>query len=157
PVGLASACVAELRGHPPLGATHDLCRLLADRDWPARVHMAPLPQRVAVHVPCSQRNRLGDEDAAFALLRRIPGISLVPLPDNAFCCGAAGTYLLQRPVLSRVLLAPKIASLAAIQAPILVTTNTGCALHLAAGAQEAGLQVEVLHPVELIDRQMRFT
>ncbi|MBP6735778.1 MAG: (Fe-S)-binding protein [Chromatiaceae bacterium] len=157
PVGLASACVAELRGHPPLGATQDLCRLLADRDWPATVHLAPLPQRVAVHVPCSQRNRLGDEDAAFALLRRIPGISLVPLPDNAFCCGAAGTYLLQRPVLSRVLLAPKIASLAAIQAPILVTTNTGCALHLAAGAQEAGLQVEVLHPVELIDRQMRFT
>lgn len=155
PMGLASACVAELRGHPPLGATRDLCRFLADRDWPATVRLAPLPQRVAVQVPCSQRNRLGDEDAAFALLRRIPGISLVPLPDNAFCCGAAGTYLLQRPVLARALLAPKIASLAALQTSILVTTNTGCALHLAAGAREACLEVEVLHPVELIDRQMR--
>ncbi len=154
-VGLASACVAELRGHPPLGATQDLCRFLADRDWPATTRLAPLPLRVAVHVPCSQRNRLGDENAAFDLLRRIPGIRLVPLSDNAFCCGAAGTYLLQRPVLSRALLAPKIASLAALEVPILVTTNTGCALHLAAGAREAGLRVEVLHPVELIDRQMR--
>lgn len=154
-VGLASACVAELRGYPPLGATQDLCRFLANRDWPATVRLAPLPQAVAVHVPCSQRNRLGDEDAAFALLRRIPGIRLVPLPDNAFCCGAAGTYLLQRPLLSRALLAPKLASLAALRTSILVTTNTGCALHLAAGAREAGVEVEVLHPVELIDRQMR--
>jgi glycolate oxidase iron-sulfur subunit len=154
-VGLASACVAELGGHPPFGDTQEICRLLADREWPATVRLAPLPQRIAVQVPCSQRNRLGDEDAAFALLRHIPGIRLVPLSDNAFCCGAAGTYLLQRPVLSRALLAPKIASLAALEVPILVTTNTGCALHLAAGAREAGLEVEVLHPVELIDRQMR--
>ncbi len=156
-IGLASACVAELRVHPGLSTTQDICRFLADRDWPGTVRLAALPQRVAVHLPCSQRNRLGDEDAAFALLRRIPAITLVPLPDNLFCCGAAGTYLLQRPVLSRALLAPKIASLASLRAPILVTTNTGCALHLAAGVREAGLRVEVLHPVELIARQMRFT
>lgn len=154
-IGLASACSAELRVHPELSTTQDLCRFLADHDWPARVHLAPLPQRVAVHVPCSQRNRLGDEDAAFALLRRIPAITLVPLADNPFCCGAAGTYLLQRPILSRALLAPKIGDLAALQAPILVTTNTGCALHLAAGTREAGLRIEVLHPVELIARQLR--
>jgi glycolate oxidase iron-sulfur subunit len=36
-----------------------------------------------------------------------------------------------------------------------VTTNTGCALHLTAGVREAGLSIEVLHPVELIARQMR--
>jgi glycolate oxidase iron-sulfur subunit len=35
-----------------------------------------------------------------------------------------------------------------------VTTNTGCALHLAAGIQEAGLAVEVLHPVQLIARYL---
>jgi hypothetical protein len=27
-------------------------------------------------------------------------------------------------------------------------------LHLAAGAREAGLDLEVIHPVELIDRQL---
>jgi glycolate oxidase iron-sulfur subunit len=37
---------------------------------------------------------------------------------------------------------------------VLVTTNTGCALHLAVSAREAGLSVEVLHPVELLARQL---
>ncbi len=155
PVGLASACLAELRLKPELNQAQDICRLLADLDWPAAAPLAPLPLRVAVHVPCSQRNRLRDEGAAFDLLRRIPAIELMALPDNAFCCGAAGTYLLQRPVMASALLRSKIASLAALAPAILVTTNTGCALHLTAGVREAGLSIEVLHPVELIARQMR--
>jgi len=152
--GIASACVAELRTHPSLAKTQDLCRLLADLDWPPTAALRPLPLRVAVHVPCSQRNRLGDPEAAQALLRRIPDLELVDLPDNAFCCGAAGTYLLHNPAWSLSLLAPKLASLARLKVPLLVTTNTGCAMHLAAGIREAGLNVEVLHPVELIARQL---
>lgn len=154
PLGLASACVAELRTHPELGAAQDICRFLADQDWPATIHLTPLPLRVAIHVPCSQRNRLRDEGAAMDLLRRIPAIEIVELADNAFCCGAAGTYLLERPALSRALLQPKLTSLITLKADILVTTNTGCALHLAAGIREAGSATPVMHPVELIARQM---
>ena len=47
------------------------------------------------------------------------------------------------------------AALAALRPQILVTTNTGCALHLTAGTEEAGLGIEVLHPVELLARQLR--
>jgi glycolate oxidase iron-sulfur subunit len=111
---------------------------------------------VAVHEPCTQRNLLRDPSAASDLLRRIPGIELVALPGNAICCGAAGTYLLQRPRLSLSLLQPKLTALARLKAPILVTTNTGCALHLQAGAREADLDVEVMHPVELVARQLGF-
>lgn len=153
-VGIASACVAELRSHPGLGGTLEVCRFLADRAWTPDIGLRPLYRRIAVHEPCSQRNLLRDGTAAYDLLRRIPGIELVPLADNAFCCGAAGTYLLQQPAMSQALLRPKIRALAELGAGILVTTNTGCALHLAAGAREAGLPVEVLHPVELIERQL---
>jgi glycolate oxidase iron-sulfur subunit len=153
-IGIASACVAELKTHPLLSGTREICRFLADSPWPGDADLRPLHRRVAVHEPCSQRNQLRDADAAYALLRRIPGIEILPLPDNAFCCGAAGTYLLQNPAESRALLAPKLDALAALGAGILVTTNTGCALHLAAGARERGLALEVLHPVELISRQL---
>jgi glycolate oxidase iron-sulfur subunit len=153
-VGIASACVAELRGHPQLADAQEICRFLADLDWPKALHMRPLTKTVAVHEPCSQRNQLRDAEAAYALLRRIPGLEPVALPDNAFCCGAAGTYLLQQPAMSQALLAPKIEALASLGAEILVTTNTGCAVHLAAGARETGLKLEVLHPVELIARQL---
>jgi glycolate oxidase iron-sulfur subunit len=78
----------------------------------------------------------------------------LPLEENAFCCGAAGTYLLDNPMLSSGLLAGKIGFLQGLEADYLVTSNTGCALHLAAGVREAGLDLEVLHPVELIARQL---
>ena len=41
------------------------------------------------------------------------------------------------------------------QAPdYLLSSNIGCALHLAEGAKKAGVQLEVLHPVELLARQL---
>jgi len=153
-VGVASACVAELRSHPRLADAKEICRFLADLRWPRALPLRPLTERVAVHEPCSQRNQLRDTEAAYALLKRVPGLQPVALPENAFCCGAAGTYLLQQPAMSQALLAPKIEALASLGARILVTTNTGCAIHLAAGAREAGLELEVLHPVDLIARQL---
>jgi len=153
-VGVASACVAELRTRAALAHAHEICRFLAAMEWRADLRLRPLRKTVAVHEPCSQRNVLRDPTAAYDLLRRIPGISLVGLEDNAYCCGAAGSYLLQQPKAAQALLAPKIQAVRAIGNRILVTTNTGCALHLAAGAREAGLGLEVLHPVELILRQL---
>jgi len=151
----ASACAAELRTHPDLQESSEICRFLADLEWPRQAQLRPACSLVAVHEPCSHRNVLRDGRAAYDLLRRIPEIELVALEDNAFCCGAAGTYLLERPDMSATLLSRKIDHLRRIGARILVTTNTGCALHLAAGAREAGLDLEVLHPVELIDRHLR--
>ena len=153
-VGIASACVAELRTHTALADAHEICRFLGSLEWPEDLHLRPLRNRVAVHEPCSQRNVLRDPTAGYDLLQRIPGISLVGLEDNAYCCGAAGSYLLQQPKAAQALLAPKVQAIQALGTEILVTTNTGCALHLAAGAREAGLSLEVLHPVELIVRQL---
>jgi glycolate oxidase iron-sulfur subunit len=38
---------------------------------------------------------------------------------------------------------------------ILLTSNVGCAMHLAAGLRERDGDIEVLHPVELLARQIR--
>jgi len=149
----ASACAAELRTHSDLGGTQEICRFLADIQWP-RGMLRPLRTRIAVHEPCSHRNALRDSSAAYDLLRRVPGLEPTALADNAFCCGAAGTYLLDNPTMSIILLAPKIEHLMRLGYSTLVTTNTGCAMHLAAGAREAGLKLEVLHPVELIAQQL---
>jgi glycolate oxidase iron-sulfur subunit len=149
----ASACAAELRAHPNLSQAQEICRFLADHQWPRNI-LRPLPERIAVHEPCSHRNVLRDASAAYDLLRQVPGLELVSLENNAFCCGAAGTYLLDDPTMSSVLLSPKIEHLRELGVGTLATTNTGCAMHLVAGAREAGLDLEVVHPVELIARQL---
>lgn len=159
-VSLASACAAELKSAADGTAAAEICRLLADQPLPTGVALSPLDAEVLVHVPCSQRNHLRDPDAAGDLLARIPGIRLRPLSTEASCCGAAGTYFLQHPQTSQAL----IEDLLSEQLPrseqkqslprYLVTTNIGCALQLRLALEERGLAIEVLHPVELLHRQL---
>jgi glycolate oxidase iron-sulfur subunit len=150
-VGGASACVAELQLALP---AVELCRALLEVPWPETAALAPLDGIVAVHEPCSHRNQLRDTAAVYALLRRIPGLRVVPLPGNDTCCGAAGTYLLDHPETALALADAKVAALAALRPRWLATTNTGCAGHLAAAAAAAGLDIEVLHPVALVERAL---
>jgi len=108
-----------------------------------------------VHNPCSLTNVLRQEDKPYALLARIPGAEIIPLPDNSLCCGAAGTYHLTQTRIARQLRAPKIDHLRRLAPDILVTSNSGCAMYLAAGIREAGLTIEVMHPVVLLERQIQ--
>ena len=67
---------------------------------------------------------------------------------------SAGTYFLDQPEISAALLEDKVTALKAGQARYLATSNVGCALHIASGSREAGMEIEVIHPVTLIARQM---
>ena len=154
-VGVSSACVAELREHPELARTWEVCDYLDRQTWPETLVPAPLRQRVLVHEPCSHRRQLGGNAAVYRLLARIPDLEVTPMPDNDRCCGAAGTYLLQQPDMAAALLDDKLAHIRDLKPDIILTTNPGCALHLLAGVRESGLDIEVRHPVELIARQLQ--
>jgi glycolate oxidase iron-sulfur subunit len=56
-----------------------------------------------------------------------------------------------------VLLHDKITAISASGARYLATSNVGCAMHIASALREAGSEIEVLHPVTLIARQMNIT
>ena len=148
----------------------DINQFLLNVSWPSGLAIRPLPKRVAIHEPCSARNVLRVADKAYRLLEAIPEIECVPLPDNAQCCGAAGSQLLSPSESSRLLRNKKLDALIHLKTELntntdidtnvdgnidtLVTTNIGCALHLAAGLREHGQNVEVLHPVTLLTRQL---
>ena len=154
-LGLASACTAELRRNPELASVvRDASRFLADLDWPEALRPRPYDGRVLVHIPCSQANLLGDPGAAVDLLRLIPGLEPVELTDHPFCCGAAGAYLLREAEMAQRLLDDKLTAIRDCGANTLVTTNTGCAAHLRSGIEQAGLSIQVCHPVELLARQL---
>ncbi len=151
---LASACQGGLVEDVELApSVRDATRFLADLHWPEDLRPKPMHARVLLHVPCTQRNLLGDPAAAADLLQHIPGLEVNELEEET-CCGAAGAYILREPVLSQRLLDCKIQRLRKEQATLLVTTNTGCALQLRSGIEAAGLKIEVLHPVEILARQL---
>ncbi|HEX7315283.1 MAG TPA: heterodisulfide reductase-related iron-sulfur binding cluster [Pyrinomonadaceae bacterium] len=85
------------------------------------------------------------------LLGRVGGLKLVPLEGADVCCGGAGVYNLLETELSSRVLAEKLKHVRETGAQVLATGNPGCHMQLAAGARLAGLELRVVHPVELLD------
>ena len=148
---IASGCGTHIKEYANLSTpTRDISDFLNQQPWPEQVTLKPLSQPVVVHDACSLRTA----GSVYQLLNRIPEIELISLAENTFCCGAGGINLVTEPQMADALLVPKLESLQASKATILLTSNTSCALHFVAGIRKAGLNVEVLHPVQLLERQL---
>ena len=86
------------------------------------------------------------------LLKKIPGVQLVEMPESAVCCGSAGIYNVTQPEMAQRLQKRKVASIGETPATIVATANPGCAIQVSAGLRAAGSGVDVRHIVELLDR-----
>jgi glycolate oxidase iron-sulfur subunit len=128
----------------------DVTELLAAE--PLRQPRHGLGARVTVHDACHLVHGQRIREAPRALLRSIPGVEIVELEESDHCCGSAGTYNLTEPRMARRLLERKVANIRSTGATIVAAANPGCALQIQAGLRAAGLEVEVVHPVELLDR-----
>jgi len=133
----------------------DIHQFLTDVALPESLMLAPLPLTVAVQDACSLRNAMRAEQTVYALLARIPATRIVPLAENHLCCGGAGAYPLRQPAMADLLRADKLVHLQQLQPAMLATANLGCALHLRAGLRAQGLNIEVVHPLVLFERQLR--
>ncbi len=161
-LGSASGCTATLREYALLAPqaedfvtrVQDLSQFLLDV-WPKDLEPAPLAARVAVQDPCTLRNVLRQTDAPYRLLQLIPQLQVLPLAGNNRCCGAAGSYVLSEPAMADRLVAEKLVALRALKPDYLVSSNVGCALHLRAALLREAPVIPVLHPVQLLARQLR--
>jgi glycolate oxidase iron-sulfur subunit len=117
--------------------------------------LKPVTLRVTYQDSCHLLHGQKVRNAPRELLRAIPGVELVELPDTEICCGSAGIYNVTQTTASLELLAEKMKHAAATGAATIVTANPGCLLQLRAGAQLHHTGQEVLHVVELLDRATR--
>ena len=126
----------------------DVSELLAELDLPEPTHAI---DRVATyHDACHLVHGQGVRDAPRRLLARVPGLKLVPLPETEICCGAAGTYNLEQPQMSRELAERKLGHIRRTGASVCVTGNIGCAMQIAAEARRQGMDLKIRHPVALL-------
>ncbi len=154
----ASGCGSTLQKLEPMGCNDapvmEIGQFLAQAKWPEALTLRPLSKQIAIHLPCSLTHVLKQGHTPEALLSKIPGITLLPLPDNQNCCGAAGDYMIRHPEIADELRDSKLRQLDTMRPAILVSSNIGCALHIAAGIRNAGLKIEVIHPITLLARQL---
>ncbi|HTO70031.1 MAG TPA: (Fe-S)-binding protein [Myxococcota bacterium] len=151
----SAGCGAAMRdaGDAFARKVRDATEFLADAGL--RAPLAPLRLRVAYDDPCHLLHGQRIAAAPRALLRGVPGLELFDLPGCRDCCGAAGIYNLTQPEMSAALLARKVQALRDTRPDALATGNPGCLLQIGSGVAAAGLDVLVLHPLELLARAHR--
>jgi glycolate oxidase iron-sulfur subunit len=111
---------------------------------------APEHRRITWDDPCHLCHARGIRAQPRLLLDLVPGLERVEMRDAESCCGSAGIYALTRPDDAARVLEPKLASLAATGASLLVTGNPGCQLQWTTGVRRAGLDARVAHIAEVL-------
>lgn len=117
--------------------------------------LGELPYTVAYHDACHLAHGQKIKQQPRQLLRRIPGLKLVELKEADWCCGSAGIYNITNQEMASKLLDRKMKNVIASQANVIATGNPGCMMQIALGAQTRGLDLQVLHPVQLLDEAYR--
>lgn len=163
-ISIASGCAAHLRQYDTLDATSsappfsprvsEIMAFLARQDATA-LDFARFDQPVGVYIPCTQRNALRESQAVLDVLNRIPGLEIRHINPQGGCCGAAGSYMVTRPDMSDALGDAVAERIIDSGVRCLLTTNIGCSIQLQARLRARGLEVEVIHPVTLLLRQLR--
>jgi glycolate oxidase iron-sulfur subunit len=165
----AAGCGSTLKEYPHLfrddPVWHDRAEAFSEKmrdinEWLVEIGidtagLGELPLRVTYQDPCHLVHGQGIRNQPRRLLRSIPGLELVELKDSDVCCGSAGIYNLTHPEFSEEILDWKIPEVAKTAASTLVAPNPGCAMQIASGARERGLELEVCHVVDLLDRSYR--
>jgi glycolate oxidase iron-sulfur subunit len=89
------------------------------------------------------------------LLRAIPNLTLVELPESSWCCGSAGVYNLVQPEMAGELLQRKLKHIRSTGAEVVATANPGCLLQLINGAKQQRMKLRVVHPITLLAEAYR--
>ncbi len=129
----------------------DVSEVLVDAELP----LGELRETVTYHDPCHLAHGQKVRTQPRELLKRIPGLTLVELPESDLCCGSAGVYNLLEPDIAQELARRKVERIRETGARVVATGNPGCLMQIAQQCRMDGLAIEVVHPVSLLARALR--
>jgi glycolate oxidase iron-sulfur subunit len=135
------------------GKVRDINEYLASLDPRAKRHALPL--KIAYHDACHLAHAQRIRSEPRALLRGIPGVELLEIPESEQCCGSAGIYNLVEPESAAQIGARKVDNLLTVPAQLLASANPGCTLQIAKTLRQRGQTLPAAHPIEIVDASLR--
>ena len=131
------------------GLATDLARFLVRVGLPAPTR--PQAVRATWHDPCHLAHGLGVRAEPRELVKAMPGVTYVELPEADWCCGGAGSYTLLQPEMADKLLAHKVRHVRETGAEVLVTANPPCLMQIGRGLERDGAPVRIVHLAAFLD------
>ncbi|MBW2412366.1 MAG: (Fe-S)-binding protein, partial [Deltaproteobacteria bacterium] len=160
-----SSCASFLKKYPEIFPSddkrHALAQQVSDKalDIVQWLFSADLPEfapdrpvTVTYHDPCHASRGQGLSNEPREIIKKLPGVVYVELPEANWCCGGAGSYALSHYELSRKVLDRKMNNVSQTGADLLVTSCPACMIQLSYGVRKHGLRTKVCHISELIDQ-----
>ncbi|KMO79160.1 MULTISPECIES: (Fe-S)-binding protein [Mycolicibacterium] len=127
----------------------DISEVLAE--LPPQAPRHPIAARVAYHDACHLAHGQQIRKQPRDVLRTIPELELLEVPESELCCGSAGTYNMVQPEAGEELGNRKAANILHTRPDAVTTGNPGCLLQIARYLDG----VPLFHPIELIDASIR--
>jgi glycolate oxidase iron-sulfur subunit len=147
------------------GKTKDITEFLVETGfWPATAESQDHKRSAGAVVSGIKAKRVSYHDACHLvhtqkisaqpreLLKMVPGIEYVELPEASWCCGSAGIYNIVRYDDSMKMLDRKVDNIQVIHPDVIVTGNPGCMLQIQHGLKEKGMNVELMHTATFLWR-----
>jgi glycolate oxidase iron-sulfur subunit len=117
----------------------------------------PIPLRVAYHDACHLAHAQRVRTQPRALLRTIPELELLEIPQGDQCCGSAGTYNLFQPESAHEVGVRKVDNVQSVAPDLVASANPGCTLQMQSIFRERGIALRAAHPIELLDAAINGT
>ena len=111
----------------------------------------PLKARIAYHDACHLAHAQRIRSAPRQLLRGIPELQLLEIPDGDQCCGSAGIYNLIQPESADEIGVRKANNVLSTMPDLLASANPGCTLQIQKILRERGQTLRAVHPIEILD------
>ncbi len=129
-------------------------------EWLVHIGIEPPPQdqprqTVTYHESCHLCHGQKITSQPRQLLKTIPNLELVELPESNWCCGSAGIYNLVQPEMASQLLDRKMKHIRSTGAEVVATGNPGCLLQIIQAVNRERLRLRVVHPVTLLAEAYR--
>ena len=115
------------------------------------------PVKLAYHDACHLAHAQGVTAAPRQLLRAIPNVTLLEIPQSEICCGSAGTYNLEQPEVAEQLGQRKVQNILGTGCEAIVAGNIGCIVQIGAHLKQLGQLLPIYHTIEVLDRAYRQT
>lgn len=160
----SGSCVSMLRHYPDIlqddleyreraerlaGRSYEFSQYIVDQLGADDVG-ASCRARVVYHDSCQVGRSLGVYEQPNRLLAKVKGLELLPLHDQDRCCGLGGTFGLDYPEVSEVLLEDKARSILDSGADTVVTAEPSCLVNLRGHMDKLRYPIRVAHLAEVL-------
>ena len=113
-----------------------------------------IEEKVTLHESCHLRHTQGIVKQPRQILKSLPGLDFVEMPDSDLCCGFGGSYSLFHADDSVQITDDKLKNAQSVDAEVIAAGSPGCVLKLKEEADSKGLSIKVKHIFELIHDRM---